>query len=194
MEELREQIKRRISIIDKDGKEWYDTMILLMFIERYFTALVGNKVLVIKSEWVAWDRAALVTGVLGEDEDYVDWDEVWRCGRENLDYLSFEGFNDIELSHKRVLTAVDEVTLETHLDLLLSMDRLKNNSLRDFLEEYIPVSQRLYIHRDEEDDINEAIVSPYIIQYADKKKPWNDIGIYMEIYSVNCWKLFKLIY
>ena len=154
MEELREQIKRRISIIDKDGKEWYDTMILLMFIERYFTALVGNKVLVIKSEWVAWDRAALVTGVLGEDEDYVDWDEVWRCGRENLDYLSFEGFNDIELSHKRVLTAVDEVTLETHLDLLLSMDRLKNNSLRDFLEEYIPVSQRLYIHRDEEDDIN----------------------------------------
>lgn len=154
MEELREQIKRRISIIDKNGKEWYDTMILLMFIERYFTALIGNKVLVIKSEWVAWDRAALVTGVLGEDEDYVDWDEVWRCGRENLDYLSFEGFNDIELDSKRVLTAVDEVTLETHLDLLLSMDRLKNNSLRDFLEEYIPMSQCLYIHRDEEDDTN----------------------------------------
>lgn len=154
MEELREQIKRKISIIDKNGKEWYDTMILLMFIERYFTALIGNKVLVIKSEWTAWDRAALVTGVLGEDEDYVDWDEVWRCGRENLDYLSFEGFNDIELDSKRVLTAVDEVTLETHLDLLLSMDRLKNNSLRDFLEEYIPISQRLYIHRDEEDDTN----------------------------------------
>ena len=154
MEELREQIKRKISIIDKNGKEWYDTMILLMFIERYFTALIGNKVLVIKSEWTAWDKAALVTGVLGEDEDYVDWDEVWRCGRENLDYLSFEGFNDIELDSKRVLTAVDEVTLETHLDLLLSMDRLKNNSLRDFLEEYIPMSQRLYIHRDEEDDTN----------------------------------------
>ena len=154
MEELREQIKRKISIIDKNGKEWYDTMILLMFIERYFTALIGNKVLVIKSEWTAWDRAALVTGVLGEDEDYVDWDEVWRCGRENLDYLSFEGFNDIELDSKRVLTAVNEVTLETHLDLLLSMDRLKNNSLRDFLEEYIPMSQRLYIHRDEEDDTN----------------------------------------
>lgn len=154
MEELREQIKRRISIIDKNGKEWYDTMILLMFIERYFTALIGNKALVIKSEWTAWNRAALVTGILGEDEDYVDWDEVWRCGRENLDYLSFEGFNDIELDSKRVLTAVDEVTLETHLDLLLSMDRLKNNSLRDFLEEYIPMSQRLYIHRDEEDDTN----------------------------------------
>ena len=154
MEELREQIKRRISIIDKNGKEWYDTMILLMFIEKYFTALTNNKILVVKSEWTNWDKAALVISVLGEDEDYVDWDEVWRCGRENLDYLSFEGFNDIELDSKRVLTAVDEVTLETHLDLLLSMDRLKNNSLRDFLEEYIPMSQRLYIHRDEEDDTN----------------------------------------
>lgn len=154
MEELKKQIKRRISIIDKNGKEWYDTMILLMFIGRYFTALTGNKVLVVKSEWTAWDTAALVTGVLGEDEDYVDWDEVWRCGRENLDYLSFEGFDDIELDNKRILTAVDEVTLETHLDLLFSMDRLKNNSLRDFLEEYIPMSQRLYIHRDEEDDTN----------------------------------------
>lgn len=154
MEELRKQIKRRISIIDKDGKEWYDTMILLMFIEKYFTALTNNKVLVVKSEWTHWDKATLVIGVLGEDEDYVDWDEVWRCGKENIDYLFFEGFEDIELDSKRVLTAVDEVTLETHLDLLFSMDRLKNNSLRDFLEEYIPVSQRLYIHRDEEDDTN----------------------------------------
>lgn len=153
-DELREQIKRRVSITDKNGKEWYDTMILLMFIEKYFTALTYNKVLVVKSEWTAWDKAALVTGVLGEDEDYVDWDEVWRCGRENIDYLSFEGFEDIELDSKRVRTAVDEVTLESHLDLLLSVDKLRNSGLRDFLKEYIPISQRLYIHRDEEDETN----------------------------------------
>ena len=154
MEELRKQIKRRISIIDKNGKEWYDTMILLMFIEKYFTALTGNKVLVIKSEWTAWDTAFLVTGILNEDEDYIDWDEVWRHGKENLDYLSFEGFDDIELNNNLVITAVDEVTLEAHLDLLLSMDRLRGAGLRDFLKEYIPISQRLYIHRDEEDDTN----------------------------------------
>lgn len=154
MKELREQIKRRISIIDKDGKEWYDTMILLMFIEKYFTALTNNKVLVVKSEWTRWDEAALVIGVLGEDEDYVDWDEVWREGKEKQDYLFFEGFEDIEFGYKRVLTAVDEVTLESHLDLLLSVDKLRNSNLHDFLKEYIPMSQRLYIHRDEEDDAN----------------------------------------
>lgn len=154
MEELKKQIKRRISIKDKNGKEWYDTMILLNFIEKYFTALTGNKTLVVRTEWAAWDTATLVTGILGEDEDYIDWDEVWRCGKKNRDYLSFEGFDDIELNNNLVITAVDEVTLEAHLDLLLSMDRLRGAGLRDFLEEYVPLSQPLYIHKDEEDETN----------------------------------------
>ena len=139
---LREQIKDKIKIIDKDGNVWYDTMILLVFIEKYYTALTDNKVLVIKSEWQHFTEAALVIATLGPDDDYVDWDEEGHV------YITFKDFQEIEHESGWEWTVVDEITVESHLDILFSSIDLDHDKLYNFLVEYIPLSQRLYIYKD----------------------------------------------
>ena len=57
----------------------------------------------------------------------------------------------------------------------------KYNAMVMRLKENNPLLRELY----NEQEINEAKNSPYIIHYADKKKPWNNIGIYMENYWWN---------
>lgn len=145
-EELREQIKNKIKIIDKEGNEWYDTMMLLVFIEKYYTALTDNKVLVIKSEWQHFTEAALVVATLGPDDDCVDWDE------DVLVYITFKDFQEIEHRSGWEWTAVDEIIIESHLDILLSSQDLDHDNLFNFLAEYIPLSQRLYIYKDYDED------------------------------------------
>ena len=146
MEKLREQIKNKIKIIDKDGNVWYDTMMLLTFIEKYYTVLTDNKVLVIKSEWQHFTEAALIVATLGPDDDYVNWDE------EDHIYITFKDFQEIEHPSGWEWTAVDEITVESHLDILFSSQELNHDSLYNFLEEYIPLSQHLYIYRDYDSD------------------------------------------
>lgn len=153
-EELREQIKNKIKIIDKDGNVWYDTMMLLIFIEKYYTALTDNKVLVIKSEWQHFTEAALVVAILGPDDDYVDWDEGGHV------YITFKDFEEIEHESGWEWTAVDEITVESHLDILFSSMVLDHNSLYNFLVEYIPLAQRLFIYKnyDAENESGEEII------------------------------------
>lgn len=143
---LREQIKSRIKIIDKYGNEWYDTMRLLTFIEKYYTALTSNKTLAVKSEWQNYSEVALIIATLEPDDDYVDWNEEGHA------YITFENFQEIEHSSGWEWNAVDEITVESHLDLLFSSQDLDHNSLYNFLEEYIPLSQYLYIYRDYDSD------------------------------------------
>ena len=58
---------------------------------------------------------------------------------------------------------------------------LKFNVMPSYIKKNKQILKYLY----KEEDIIEAKISPYIIQYADKKKPWNNIGIYMEKYWWN---------
>ena len=143
---LREQIKNRIKIIDKYGNEWYDTMRLLTFIEKYYTALTSNKTLAVKSEWQNYSEVALIIATLEPDDDYVDWNE------EGHTYITFENFQEIEHPSGWEWNAVDEITVESHLDILFSSQDLNYDSLYNFLEEYIPLSQYLYIYRDYDSD------------------------------------------
>lgn len=146
MEKLREQIKDKIKITDKDGNVWYDTMMLLTFIEKYYTVLTDNKILAIKSEWQHFTEAALIVAILGPEDDYVDWNEEGHV------YITFENFQEIEHPSGWEWTAVDEITIESHLDILFSSMVLDHDCLCNFLTEYIPLSQRLYIYRDYETD------------------------------------------
>lgn len=57
----------------------------------------------------------------------------------------------------------------------------KYNAMVLRLKENNPLLRNLY----KEKDIIEANNSPYIIHYVDKRKPWNNIGIYMENYWWN---------
>ena len=57
----------------------------------------------------------------------------------------------------------------------------KYNALVQRLEENHPLLRNLFT----EQEIFEAKKTPYIIHYADKKKPWNSIGLYMETYWWN---------
>lgn len=146
-EELRKQIKNKIKIIDKDGNVWYDTMMLLTFIEKYYTALTDNKVLVVKSEWQHFTEAALVVATLGPNDDCVDWDDGGHTY-----YITFENFQEIEHPSGWEWTAADEITVESHLDILFSSQDLNHDNLYNFLEEYVPLAQRLYIYKDYDSD------------------------------------------
>lgn len=148
-EELRELIKDKIKIIDRDGNVWYDTMMLLTFIEKYYTALTDNKVLIIKSEWQHFTEAALVVATLGPDDDYVDWDERGHT------YITFKDFVEIVHESGWEWTAADEITVESHLDILFSSQDLNHDNLYNFLEEYVPLAQRLYIYKDYDADIHD---------------------------------------
>ena len=50
---------------------------------------------------------------------------------------------------------------------------------------YIKKNNKILKYFYKKEDIFEAKNSPYIIQYSDQKKPWNNIGIYMERYWWN---------
>lgn len=178
---LREQIKSRIKIIDKDGNEWYDTMRLLTFIEKYYTALTNNKTLAVKTEWQNYSEIALIIAILGPDDDYVDWDE------EGHTYITFENFQEIEHPSGWEWNAVDEITVESHLDLLFSLQDLDHDSLYNFLEEYIPLSQYLYIYTDyntnKYDNGEEAIYSTDydLLQLIIEEKLQDGGGFYIEL-------------
>ena len=57
----------------------------------------------------------------------------------------------------------------------------KYNVIAELMKKNKSFLKKLY----KEDDIIEARESPYIIHYSSKKKPWNNIGIYMEKYWWN---------
>ena len=60
----------------------------------------------------------------------------------------------------------------------------KYNAMVLRLEENNPLLKKIY----KEQDIIEAQTEPHIIHYADKRKPWNNLDIYMQKYW---WDIFK---
>ena len=60
----------------------------------------------------------------------------------------------------------------------------KYNAMTIRLEEDSPFLRKFY----SQEEINEAKNSPHIIHYADTRKPWNSLGVYMESYW---WRIAK---
>ena len=67
---------------------------------------------------------------------------------------------------------------------------LKFNAMVSILKSFNPLLKNLF----KEEDIIEANDSPYIINYSDEKKPWNNIDIYMEKYWWNIAKKTPFIH
>ena len=99
----------------------------------------------------------------------------------NLEQIRIDNMTEefIKLSKNYNFQAQDVLNIACYGNIITLP--LKFNVMSSYIKKNNQILKYLY----KEEDIKEAKDSPYIIQYDDKKKPWNDIGIYMEKYWWN---------
>ena len=145
MEELREQIKRKLRVLSESNIAYYDLFPLLVFIAKYFPSVSGQKEKISMSvEWYDDDVLILVYSILPEDDDL----DSPTPAKESRIY--FEVPEEVDLQVGGQLSGLaNEETFDSCLDQLFACGIDK---LNDFLLDYFPVSQLIYICEDENDE------------------------------------------
>ena len=142
MEELREQIKRKLRILSESNIAYYDLFPLLVFIAKYFPSISGQKEKISMSvEWYEDEVLILVYAILPEDDDL----DSPTPAKESRIYFKVPEEVDLQVGGQ-LSGLANEETFDSCLDQLFACGIDK---LSDFLLDYFPASQLIYICEDE---------------------------------------------
>ena len=147
MEELREQIKRKLRILSESNIAYYDLFPLLVFIAKYFPSISGQKEKISMSvEWYEDEVEVLILvyAILPEDDDL----DSPTPAKESRIYFKVPEEVDLQVGGQ-LSGLADEETFDSCLDQLFACGIDK---LNDFLLDYFPASQLIYICEDENDE------------------------------------------
>ena len=126
MEELREQIKRKLRVLSESNVTYYDLFPLLVFIAKYFPSISGQKEKISMSvEWYEDEVLILIYAILPEEED----DDLDFPTPAEESRIYFEVPEEVDLQVGGQLSGLaDEETFDSCLDQLFTcgIDKLND--------------------------------------------------------------------